>query len=73
MSLPNVEKLYADAKGRTTAIGLDVDTLYEQLLRQMKDADASVRYAGVVPSVALSAALRVPAWSGNASASTCMR
>lgn len=56
------EKLYAEAKGRTSEIGLDVDTLYGQLLRRMKDADASVRYAVVVPSIALSAALRVPAW-----------
>jgi hypothetical protein len=29
------EKLYAEAKGRTAAIGLDVDTLYGQLLRRM--------------------------------------
>ena len=27
------ERLYAEAKGRTEAIGLDVDTLYGQLLR----------------------------------------
>ena len=56
------EKLYAEAKGRTADIGLDVDTLYGQLLRRMKDADASARYAVVVPVAALSAALRVPSW-----------
>lgn len=55
-----LEKLYAEAKGRTAAIGLDVDTLYGQLLRRMKDAGA--RYAVVVPTAALSAALRVPSW-----------
>jgi hypothetical protein len=27
------ERLYAEAKGRTAAIGIDVDTLYGQLLR----------------------------------------
>ncbi len=31
------EKVYAEAKGRTAAIGLDVDTLHGQLLRRMKD------------------------------------
>jgi hypothetical protein len=31
------EKLYAEAKGRTVSIGLDVDTLYGQLLRRMQD------------------------------------
>lgn len=29
------EKLYAEAKGRTTAPGLDIDTAYGQLLRRM--------------------------------------
>jgi hypothetical protein len=29
------ETLYVEAKGRTAAIGLDVDTLYGQLLRRM--------------------------------------
>jgi hypothetical protein len=56
------EKLYAEAKGRTAAIGLDVDTLYGQLLRRMKDPGSTARYAVVVPTAALSAALRVPAW-----------
>lgn len=30
------ERLYAEAKGRTSEIGLDVDILYGQLLRRMK-------------------------------------
>jgi hypothetical protein len=57
------ERLYAEAKGRTAAIGLDVDTLYGQLLRRMTDPDAGARYAVVVPTAAVQAALRVPAWS----------
>jgi hypothetical protein len=56
------ERLYAEAKGRTMAIGLDVDTLYGQLLRRMKDPASGARYAVVVPTAALKAALRVPAW-----------
>jgi len=56
------ERLYAEAKGRTAAIGTDLDTLYGQLLRRMPDDDAGARYAVVVPTVAVSAALRVPAW-----------
>jgi hypothetical protein len=56
------ERLYAEAKGRTAAIGLDVDTLYGQLLRRMGDPGVSARYAVVVPATAVQAALRVPAW-----------
>lgn len=54
--------LYAEAKGRTAAIGLDVDTLYGQLLRRVP-ADSPDSILGVVvPEVAQSAALRVPEW-----------
>jgi len=53
--------LYAEAKGRTSEPGLDVDTLYGQLLRRMTDDNARVRYAVVVPTQATRAALRVPA------------
>lgn len=56
------ERLYAEAKGRTTSPGLDVDTLYGQLLRRMRDPQPGSRYAVVVPTAALNAALRVPAW-----------
>ena len=52
--------IYAEAKGRTAAIGLDVDTLYGQLLRRMPIEDADARFAVVVPKEALGAALRVP-------------
>ena len=55
------EKLYAEAKGRTTETGLDVDTLYGQLLRRMTDPGPGTRFAVVVPTIALTAALRVPA------------
>ena len=56
------ERLYAEAKGQTAAIGLDVDTLYGQLLRRMADPGAGARYAVVVPTAAIPADLRVPAW-----------
>lgn len=56
------ECLYAEAKGRTSAVGLDVDTLYGQLLRRMSDPGARTRYAVVVPTLAVQAALRVPEW-----------
>jgi hypothetical protein len=56
------ERLYAEAKGRTAAIGLDIDTLYGQLLRRMKDPAAGARYAVVVPTAAVASALRVPVW-----------
>lgn len=55
------ETLYTEAKGRTTAIGLDVDTLYGQLLRRMPiDEDPTARFAVVVPSEGVAAAARVP-------------
>ena len=43
------ERLYAEAKGRTASIGLDVDTLYGQLRRRMTDPDTRARYAVVMP------------------------
>jgi hypothetical protein len=56
------QRLYAEAKGRTASTGLDVDTMYGQLLRRMKDPASGARYAVVVPTVGVQAALRVPAW-----------
>lgn len=56
------DKLYAEAKGRTAAIGLDVDTMYGQLLRRMKDPRTVAQYAVVVPTAAVAAAVRVPTW-----------
>jgi hypothetical protein len=56
------ERLYAEAKGWTAAIGLDVDRLYGQLLCRMTDPHAGARYAVVVPTPAVQAALRIPDW-----------
>jgi hypothetical protein len=54
------QRLYGEAKGRTAAVGLDVDTLYGQLLRRMPIAeDPQASFAVVVPSEAVQAALRV--------------
>jgi hypothetical protein len=55
------ERVCAEAKGRTASPGLDVDTLYGQLLRRMSDPRPGTRYAVVVPTAGLKAALRVPA------------
>jgi hypothetical protein len=53
--------MYAEAKGRTAATGLDIDTMYGQLLRRMPaEAVGKAEFAVVVPTSALSAALRVP-------------
>jgi hypothetical protein len=56
------EQIFAEVKGRATDPGLDVDTLYGQLLRRMTDSHTNARYAVVVPRLALKAALRVPQW-----------
>lgn len=55
------ETLYAEAKGRTTETGLDLDTMFGQLLRRMKqDPQLGDRYAVVVPLEAAAAVARVP-------------
>ena len=54
--------LYAEAKGRTEAIGLDVDTLYGQLLRRVPEDGMNSVLGVVVPETAVTAALRVPQW-----------
>ena len=56
------QTLYAEAKGRTSSPGLDVDTMYGQLLRRMQHPEHNACYGVVVPSSALAAALRVPEW-----------
>lgn len=58
------ERIFAEAKGRTAAIGLDVDTMFGQLLRRMphERPDPSTRFAVVVPAEASAAVERVPAW-----------
>jgi hypothetical protein len=58
----NEERLYAEAKGRTKSMGLDVDTLYGQLLRRMPTQEAKPKRFGiVVPLEGRNLALRVPA------------
>jgi predicted RecB family endonuclease len=44
----NGQRLVAEVKGRTGSPGLDVDTLFGQLLRRMAGGDDSTRYAVVV-------------------------
>ena len=54
-------RLYVEAKGRTAAIGPDVDTLYGQFLRRMPEQEVgTARFEAVVPVEDLDAALRVP-------------
>jgi hypothetical protein len=53
--------LYAEAKGRTTSPGLDVDTAYGQLLRRLHLHNDET-YALVVPETTVTHALRVPAF-----------
>jgi hypothetical protein len=53
--------LYAEAKGRTSEPGLDVDTAYGQLLRRIPaEEEPAARYAMVVPTEALRFTERVP-------------
>ncbi len=55
------ERLVAEAKGWTAeSMGLDIDTLYGQLLRRMSENDERpTRYGVVVPDKARKAVLRV--------------
>ena len=62
MATRHRETLYAEAKGRTASVGLDVDTMYGQLLRRMRDESSGACYAVVIPTEAVTAALRVPSW-----------
>jgi hypothetical protein len=55
--------LYCEAKGRTAAIGLDMDTLYGQVLRRMPaEPSPDTTFGVVVPTAAVGAAQRVPLW-----------
>lgn len=57
------KRIFVEAKGRTAAPGLDVDTMYGQLLRRMplKVDDEASSFVVVVPTgSAERAALRVP-------------
>ena len=53
--------LVAEAKGVTASAGLDIDTLYGQLLRRMADVPGHAQFAVVVPEQVVSMAVRVPA------------
>ena len=52
-------RLVAEVKGKTSEPGLDVDTLYGQLLRRMVSS-AGTQYAVVVPEALVPVAERVP-------------
>ena len=55
------EQLFAEAKGRTAAQGLDVDTMYGQILRRMPSPmPPNTRFAVVVPESSRHHVLRVP-------------
>jgi hypothetical protein len=56
----NGERLFVEAKGRTSEPGLDIDTAYGQLLRRMPVEDPSARFALAVPERCVRAATRVP-------------
>lgn len=57
-------RILAEAKGRTAAGGLDVDTMFGQLLRRMPQERPGLdtRFAVVVPTAASTAVGRVPRW-----------
>ncbi len=57
-------RILAEAKGRTAAVGLDVDTMFGQLLRRMPQErpEPETRFALVVPTEASTAVERVPRW-----------
>jgi hypothetical protein len=52
-------RLIAEVKGHTAAPGLDVNTLYGQILNRMNDLSGSTRYAIVVPESILDKVERV--------------
>jgi hypothetical protein len=54
------ERLVAEAKGTTAAPGLDVDTMFGQVLRRLSATGTGVRWAVVVPDHLVSKVLRVP-------------
>lgn len=57
------QEMWVEAKGRTAAVGLDVDTMYGQILRRMPPEPTEITaFAVVVPEAARTAALRIPRW-----------
>lgn len=67
----DAERLYAEAKGRTTAPGLDVDTLYGQLLRPIRRPPLDTRLS--YPLLPSRRHCVSPAGSDSSWLSTCMR
>lgn len=59
VAVRGAERLVAEAKGHTSSPGLDVDTMYGQLLRRMTPENADARFALVVPESLLGPVLRV--------------
>jgi hypothetical protein len=56
------QRVYAEAKGRSSSSSRDIDTLYGQLLRRMPQTEVGeVVFAVVVPDTSVAAAERVPA------------
>ena len=53
-------RLIGEAKGITSSPGLDIDTMFGQLLRRMTEDDDTIRYAVIVPEKVVHAVLRVP-------------
>jgi hypothetical protein len=54
--------LYAEAKGRTAAIGLDIETPVWPAAARVPDEAGDSLLGVVVPEEGVSAALRVPEW-----------
>jgi hypothetical protein len=54
------ERLICEAKGSTSEKGIDADIAYGQLLRRMTSQEPRTRYALIVPSSSVAAAVRVP-------------
>jgi hypothetical protein len=55
------ERMVDEIRGRTAAIGLDIDTAFGQLLRRMPEEKDETQYALVIPTEAHAAAHRVSA------------
>lgn len=53
-------RLIGEAKGMTSSPGLDVDTMFGQLLRRMTNDSETTRYAVIVPEKVVTTVLRVP-------------
>ncbi|MDO8144389.1 MULTISPECIES: hypothetical protein [unclassified Isoptericola] len=57
---PEERTLVAETTGHTSSPGLDVDTMFGQLLRRMTDLSGATRYAVVVPEDVVPKVRRIP-------------